>query len=201
MTLHHRLLVDADSLLRSDPGHWDRLIAADLAAEIKEITGDKSFDIPEMRRFLAAKGYRDLKAHLVEAVGTKTGAGAIRAAIIGMRTFAHMRPGISAATFRTTVTDCPEWRQAGGDLAAWLATLMAGIGLAGEEAQHALRVIRSFVRGFVIHEMQSSFLEDLEHEDTLHMGVDLLVDGLCRRGARAMVLASGGPQGRPLLSN
>jgi hypothetical protein len=130
---------------------------------------------------LAVKGYRDLKAHLVEAVGTNTGLDALKAAIYGMRAFAHMRPGLSAATFRTAITDCPEWRQAGGDLSAWLATLMAGVGLVQSDAHHALRVIRSFVRGFVIHEMQSSFIEDLEHEDTFRMGVNVLVAGLCMR--------------------
>ena len=94
--------IDPYQVLRNDPGHWDRQIAADLAAEIKAIAGDRSSDIPEIRRFLAVKGYRDLKAHLLEAVDTKTGASALEAAIYAMRSFAHMRPGISAATFRTT---------------------------------------------------------------------------------------------------
>lgn len=68
MTVHLGAQIDAYQVLRNDPGHWDRQIAADLAAEMKAISGDRSSDIPEIRRFLAVKGYRDLKAHLADAV-------------------------------------------------------------------------------------------------------------------------------------
>ena len=105
-----------EELLRNDPHRWDRLIAAELSQEIARIAGDKATEIPELRRFLAVKGFRDLRVFLDHCVRDKRGEDGLRAVIGGMRAFAHERPGISAATFRSAFTDCAEWRQAGREL-------------------------------------------------------------------------------------
>ena len=73
MTIHEDFSVEIRDLLREDPSHWDRLIASDLAAEVKQALGEGPSGIPEMRRFLAVKGFRALKTHLQEAVAQKTG--------------------------------------------------------------------------------------------------------------------------------
>ena len=143
--------------------------------------GEGPSGIPEIRRFLAVKGFRELKSHLQEVVAGRTGEAALRMAIRAMRDFAHQRPGLSAASFRSEMTDCPAWRQAGAELAEWLCSLLAEMGVSGVPAAHALRTIRAFVRGFVIHEMQGSFLNNSDLEESFLFGVDALVWGLRRK--------------------
>ncbi len=178
MTLHEHFAFDVQDLLQEDPGHWDRMIAADLATEVKQLLGEEPCGIPEIRRFLAVKGFRALKAYLQEAAAGKSGEAAVRAVIHGMRDFAHLRPGISAATFRNAMTDSPEWRRAAADLTEWLGTLLAEIGLTKSSSQDALRMIRAFVRGFVIHEMQGSFVDNADLDESFAFGVEILLRGL-----------------------
>ena len=52
-----------EELLSAD-NRWDRRIAADLAVEIEGLLGEKAETIPEMRRLLAVKGYRELRLRL-----------------------------------------------------------------------------------------------------------------------------------------
>ena len=56
--------------------------------------------------------------------------------------------------------------------------IFAQVGISGENAQHALRIVRSFVRGFVLHEMGASFLEPLEHDQSYAIGVEVFIAGL-----------------------
>jgi hypothetical protein len=48
----------------------------------------------------------------------------------------------------------------------------------GEQALHAFRILRSFVRGFVLHEMGASFLEPLENDRSYELGIRLFTEGL-----------------------
>ncbi len=164
-------------LLRNDPQRWDRLITDELSREISRIAGEKVGEIPEIRRFLAVKGFRDLRDFLKHRIENKPGQEGLRAAITGMRIFAHERPGISAAAFRSAFTDCPEWRQAGLELATLFMDLMSEIGLNETQAIDALCTIRALVRGFVMHEMQGSFLET-DCERAFEFAVDALLTGL-----------------------
>lgn len=143
MAMRENFALDINELLRDD-GHWDRKIASDLAAEVKQLLGEEPNGIPEIRRFLAVTGFRALKAHLQEQVAGQGGEAAVRAAIEGMRDFAKQRPGLSAATFRNPITDCPAWREAATELGDWLCGLLAGMAIAGMDAQHALRVCPRF---------------------------------------------------------
>jgi hypothetical protein len=163
---------------------WDKRIAADLTAEMERHLADKVSTIPEMRRFLAVKGYRELREAMEQGIAGKHGADALRGLMLGMRRYALERPGMSAATFRSAQTDCPEWRDAQMQLAALVFSVFAQLGIRGEAAFHALRILRSFVRGFVLHEMGASFLEPLEHDDSYELGIEMFIEGLAvlRRG-------------------
>jgi hypothetical protein len=157
---------------------WDKRIAADLTAEMEHHLAEKISTVPEMRRFLAVKGYRELRQLIEQNIAGKSGADALRAAMISMRRYALDRPGISAATFRNPETDSPEWRAAQMELAKVLFAIFSQLGVRGEQAQHALRILRSFVRGFVLHEMGASFLEPLEHDQSYELGIRLFTEGL-----------------------
>jgi hypothetical protein len=103
--------------------NWDKRIAADLTGEMERHLADRISTIPEMRRFLAVKGYRELR-HLIEtSIAGKSGADALRAAMISMRRYALDRPGMSAATFRNPEVDSPEWRTAQMELAGIIFTV------------------------------------------------------------------------------
>lgn len=86
-----------------------------------------------------------------------SGVAAVRAMAGAMRNYALDHPGLSAATFRTSTTDSPEWRQALLDVSEIVFRVFAEVDLDGEPAQHALRMLRSLVRGFVLNEMAASF--------------------------------------------
>ena len=85
---------------------------------------------------------------------------------------------MSAATFRTGETDSPEWPATQLQLVEIIFSALAQLGIRGAQAHHALRILRSFVRGFVLHEMGASFLEPLEHDESYELGVGVLIEGL-----------------------
>ena len=159
--------------------NWDQRIAADLTGEMEHHLADKISTIPEMRRFLAVKGYRELRQLIESNIAGKSGADALRATIIGMRRYALDRPGMSAATFRNPEIDSQEWRAAQMELAGIVIAVFSQLGIKGENALHALRILRSFVRGFVLHEMGAFFLEPLEHDRSYAIGVEIFIEGLC----------------------
>ena len=108
-----RVKYSVEDLLPQDASRWDKLIAADLARELEGQLGEKADTIPEMRRLLALKGYRELRLRIEKDTVGLHGEEAIRAMAVAMRAFAHERPGLSAATFRSPTTDTPLWRREG----------------------------------------------------------------------------------------
>ncbi len=165
-------------ILELPVSRWDQRIAADLTAEMEQHLAEKISTIPEMRRFLAVKGYRELRDAIERDIAGKSGADALHALMLSMRRYALERPGMSAATFRNADTDSPEWREAQMQLAGVVLSVLAQVGIRDEQALHALRIIRSFVRGFVLHEVGASFLEPLEHDQTYELGVRVFIEGL-----------------------
>jgi hypothetical protein len=95
-----------------------------------------------------------------------------------MRVYAHDRPGLSAATFRNPIVDSPEWRREGEELGGFVLGVIAGVGLTGQPAIHALRILRALVRGFVMHEMASSFMEPVDYDESYGIAVELYLRGL-----------------------
>jgi hypothetical protein len=157
---------------------WDQLIAADLSSELKALLAEKADTIPEMRCFLAIKSYRQLRQRLEIAVQGKAGEEALRAVAFEMRAYAHERPGLSAATFKNPTMDSPEWRREYESLCGFVFGILAGVGVVGNPARHALRILQVLVRGFVLHEMASSFIEPLDYDETYGLAVDVYIRGL-----------------------
>lgn len=167
-----------EELLSADSSRWDKRIALDLGLELEALLHDKAATLPEMRQLLAVKGYREMRLCIQAAVGGLSGDDAIRAMATAMRAFAHDRPGLSAATFRNHLTDCPMWRQEGHLLQTAALEVFAGAGICGEHGVGALRILRALVRGFVLHEMASSFLEDVDYDTAFKISLDVYVRGL-----------------------
>lgn len=167
-----------EEILSEDANRWDRRIASDLTAELEFLFAEKTSTIPEIRRFLAVKGYRELRARLELDIGNATGNEAIRAMALAMRAFALERPGLSAATFRNSITDSPEWRREGELLGGVALRVFQSAGLNLEQGINALRILRALVRGFVLHEMAASFLETVDYDKLYAVAVDVFIRGL-----------------------
>lgn len=158
---------------------WDKRISVDLIAEMEVHLSEKVTTLPQMRRILAVKGYRELKRRIESDVKGKEGFDALRSMARAMRNFALERPGLSAAAFRSPTTDSEEWRQAGTELAQTVRQVFAHVGVEGEAAERALRLLRSLVRGFVINEVTGSFFIEPEgYKETFDLGIEQFILGL-----------------------
>jgi hypothetical protein len=157
---------------------WERKLANDLVAELERYSGEKRSSVEEMRRLLAVKGYRDLLGRLQAACENKRSFEALKAAARTMRLYALERPAMSAATFRTPTTDTAEWRAAVDDLRVFMAKILSECGLRGEAADQALRILRSLVRGFVVHEVMDSFFDPVSYEECYDNAIEMFIGGL-----------------------
>ena len=103
----------------------------------------------------------------------------MRAMADAMRNFALEQPGLSAATFRNAESASPDWQEASAELFEIAHQVFAHVNIEGEQAQEALRILRSFVRGFVISEMAASFfVEPTEYQQAFDRGIDVFIYGL-----------------------
>jgi hypothetical protein len=169
--------IEAEHVLKAAPTRWDRQIAVDLIAEMETYLGQVN-TIPEMRRVLAVAGYNGLRQRIENAVRAKSGPDALRAMAFAMRSYALGSPGLAAASFRSADRDSPEWREGGKDLARTIFSVFAECGIEGEHAQHAVRILRSLVRGFILNEMASSNSEPLEFQHSYVLAVNMFIHGL-----------------------
>jgi hypothetical protein len=157
---------------------WERKLANDIVSELERYSGEKRSSIEEMRRFLAVKGYRDLLSRLEAACENKKSFEALRAAAHTMRSYALERPAMSAATFRTPTTDTAEWRAAVDSLRVFMTGIISECGLRGKAADEALRILRSLVRGFVLHEVMDSFFDPASYNESYDNAIEMFIAGL-----------------------
>jgi hypothetical protein len=162
---------------------WDQKIAADIVAELRA-RGEQVGEIEEVRRFLAAKGFRDLLAR-IKLHHKNDGPEGLKEAARAMRIFALERPGLSVASFRTLTSDSPEWRQAAAELRTFMMGLFASCGIYGDVAENALRMLRSLVRGFALHEMTDSFIDPQGYSASYEFALDVFVAGIAEMRRQA----------------
>ncbi|MET4295773.1 hypothetical protein ABIB06_004467 [Bradyrhizobium sp. LB8.2] len=180
---------DVDDILSST---WDRKLAQDLAIEIESGTGDRRGTFSEMRRFLAVKGYRDLRPRLEAAREGAVAENALIAVAHEIRRYALERPALSAAAFRTAPADCPEWRDAHERLHSLMIGILGECGLFGDAAEGALTMLRSLVRGYVLHEVMHTVVGVQSYDDAFDKALQVFVAGfpafaspMVREGDRA----------------
>ena len=157
---------------------WDKLIAADLVREVENDTAERVETINEMRLFLAIKGYRQIFSVLTAETAGKTGTVALRAMAVASRGYAKERPGLSAATFRCPIIDSEEWMTAYTAVRRLFEKAFAECGLDEVAAAHAIRILRSLVRGFVINEMSGSAAASADFDESFDIAMDVFIGGL-----------------------
>jgi hypothetical protein len=111
----------------------------------------------------------------VEAIKRKVGIGATAASATLIVSGSVQ---VSAATFRSPTTDSPVWRREGELLGATALAVFERAGLSGDAGITALRILRSIVRGFVMHEMGSSFLDGVDYDATYAITLRVFIRGL-----------------------
>ena len=156
---------------------WDKKIAADLVTEMEAFFG-KVDTIPQMKQSLAIAGYQGLRRQIEKAIEGKTGPEAVRAMALAMRSFALGSPGLAVASFRDPSVDNPECQKAAGQLAQTVLRVFSEAGITDEAAKHAIRILKSLVRGFVINEMSAPVARPIDYQKSYVFGVEMFVQGL-----------------------
>ena len=172
---------------------WDQLLARALASEVENFSPGKRCSIPELRRFFAIKGYRDLLARLKIACEDKTSFDALKSVARAMRQYALERPALWAAASRTPVNDSAEWRSAHNELCDLIKSVLSECGVHGQHAEDALYMLRSLVRGFAVHQILGSFLHVYSYEESFERVVEIYAAGVRSVGtatAKAAVSAA-----------
>ncbi len=131
-----------------------------------------------LRRALALSGLQELTRRLGRAAVGKAGDAALLAVAHAYRTYAHEHPGVYAATLRAPDPDDAEWDAAGEELLAIVLAVLAGYGLEGSDAVHAVRGFRSVLHGFVALEALGGFGLPLDRDESFARLVDVFMAGL-----------------------
>lgn len=161
---------EVEHVIKAPASRWDKKIAADLISEMEAFFG-KVDTIPQMKQALAIAGYQGLRRQIEKAVEGKTGPDA-------MRGFALGSPGLAVASFRDPDVDNPEYQKAAGQLGQTVLRVFAGAGLSNEETKHAIRILKSLVRGFVLGEMSAPVARPIEYQRSYVFAVEMFVSGL-----------------------
>lgn len=153
-------VVDAAARLADDDGGLDQLTLARVAAAVGVRTPSLYSHVgglDDLRRRLAVRGARELTDALRDAAVGKARGDALHAAADALRAYAHAHPGTYAATQRAPAPDDAEAVAAASAAVELFVTLLAGYGLEGEDAIHAVRAVRSAIHGFVAIEAGGGF--------------------------------------------
>ncbi|MEA2254129.1 MAG: hypothetical protein QOG35_174 [Solirubrobacteraceae bacterium] len=131
-------------------------------------------------RAIALRAVRELTAVLRQAAVGRAGADALRAIASAQRDYARAHPGRYAASVAAPAPDDDEHVAAAGEAVAVIEAVLRGWDLAGEDAIHAVRAVRSAVHGFVALEASGGFGLPVDADASFHRLVGMLGAGLGR---------------------
>jgi AcrR family transcriptional regulator len=139
--------------------------------------------LDDLRRHLAAFGTAELGARLARAAVGKAGDEAVTALADAYRAFARARPGLYAALQRAPDPDDAAAVRAANEVVEIVVAVLAPYGLAGEDALHAVRGLRSLLHGFVALETSGGFGLPLDLDESFRRLVANFIAGLRAGGA------------------
>lgn len=136
----------------------------------------------DLLRRLGTRGAIELANALSRAIEGRSGTDALHALAGAYRDYALEHPGTYAALQRARdLADDDEARAAGDAVVRVALAALRAFGLEGEEAIHAVRLIRVTLHGFVTLEAAGGFAMDLSVDDTFERLVAWLDLGLHQR--------------------
>ncbi len=137
-----------------------------------------------LRRELTLLGLRELGRRIGHAVMGKSTDEAAFAMAEAYRNFVRERPGLYAATVRSSRLSYPEdpaFEAAEREAFEAVLAVLASYGLRGEEAMHAARGFRSVVHGFATLEVSGGFGIPLDLDESFDRLLRVYVAGLRSR--------------------
>jgi AcrR family transcriptional regulator len=138
-----------------------------------------------LRRELALLGLREMGGRIGRAAMGKTTDEATFSVARAYRDFVKERPGLYAATVRSSrlaYPDDPAFEAAESEAFEAVLAVLASYGLRGEEALHAARGLRSVVHGFATLEVAGGFGIPLDLDESFERLLRAFIAGL--RGKR-----------------
>lgn len=140
--------------------------------------------LADLRTRLAARGARELTAALQGAAAGRARSDALHAVADAYRAYAHAHPGAYAAMQRAPRSGNeadPETAAAAAALIEVLVAVLRGYELHGEDAIHAVRIVRATLHGFVSLEREGGFAMPIDLDESYRRLVAMLDRGLASR--------------------
>jgi len=138
--------------------------------------------LDDLRRRLGVRGNTELATRLSHAIEGRSGRDALHALAVAYRDYAREHPGTYAALQRARdLADDDEARTAGDDVVRVALAALHEYGLEGDEAIHAVRLIRITLHGFVSLEAAGGFARALSADETFERLLALLDLGFRER--------------------
>jgi len=134
--------------------------------------------LDDLRRRLAVRGALELAAALQKAVAGRSRADALSALADAYRAYARAHPGSYAALQRAPALGDAEGAVAATGVVDVVLAVLRGYDLEGDDAIHAVRIVRAALHGFVTLETGGGFGLPLALDDSYARLVDVLDRGL-----------------------
>ncbi|HEU5441581.1 MAG TPA: WHG domain-containing protein [Ktedonobacterales bacterium] len=134
--------------------------------------------LPGLRRALALYGIGALHDALASAAIGRSGDEAVFALAAAYRNFVKAHPGLYEAMTRTPPGQDAEVAAASAAPVEVVQAVLAGYGLQGDDAVHAVRGLRSLVHGFVTLEVSGGFGMPLDVDESFRRLLRTYVAGL-----------------------
>ena len=130
--------------------------------------------LADLRRQLGARGARQLTVAVIAATSGRAGRDALRSLAHAYREFAHAHPGTYAGMQGAPEARYAEPATAARELVDAIAAALSGYGLSGDDAIHAIRVVRAALHGFVSLEQLGGFRIPISLDETFERLVTML---------------------------
>ena len=136
--------------------------------------------LPGLRRELALLGTRELAQRIGRAVMGKAGDEAVIALAWAYRGFVNEHPGLYTATIQAADPADSELAAIQSELVEIVVRTLSAYHLVGDEAVHAVRILRSAVHGFATLESSGGFGLALDLDESFRLMLGALIAGLRR---------------------
>ena len=155
-------------------------------AEMSDVrTPTISHHVGSLRRLhsdIALLAVEQLIDAIAAASSGKQGEDAVRAIYRAYRAFVHAHPGRYAMSIETPDPNDPRRLAAAGRLARQLENVFGQIGLRGDDATRAARLLRSAVHGYATLELNSAWQTTLDDDATFDWLLEVIIGGLTSGG-------------------
>lgn len=180
-TLNKERVVAAAARLANERGSTAALSLKDLAAEL-DIRVPSLYNhirgVNGLQRDLTMFGLETLLVRLRQTGFGLTGRAAIIALAHEIRRFALDQPAVYPLIIQAPDPADPDHVRLGQEIIQIFQLILGSLGLAGDEALHAIRGLRALTHGFVTIELAGGFQLELNTDESFEKAVDTFLKGI-----------------------